>query len=369
MADTHSDATSVDDGIEPSVWDTFGQSDATEEPDLGESLPDEDPPDAGTSGTTATATPTAASTSAPPTTAPQQTAGEKATDERLNAQCILIDFISNLAELNFNWRASQDNQNSIDTENGACGGGGPYNPYMIAMYGDGEVFSSLINGSEKKSRFLDFTTAQLSSITPVVRLYKVQQLDDGTNLDYLIPFSTHAGWANGLSTSGRVWDANQNSAPIITDQFGPDYTMSSTIRPLLRQIYTGDGYQIPSGTQWSRVQDVYPEFSDVCQTKEGVIGPKELAHPGEEQYNWSIINRFDTNSMVHNKIKELHSQSGDKDNVYTWVKKNAEDLFTPGGRYINDLVRANLQTYLRGEARERQAIKISIPKRLPFFLS
>jgi len=225
------DGTSFQDGLYPPTSDAsddaFGTSDASEVDEFGEPInvsyefDVESPPDAGTSGTTATATPTAASTSAPPTTAPQQTAGEKATDERLNAQCILIDFISNLAELNFNWRASQDNQNSIDTENGACGGGGPYNPYMIAMYGDGEVFSSLINGSEKKSRFLDFTTAQLSSITPVVRLYKVQQLDDGTNLDYLIPFSTHAGWANGLSTSGRVWDANQNSAPIITNQFGP----------------------------------------------------------------------------------------------------------------------------------------------------
>jgi hypothetical protein len=145
---------------------------------------------------------------------------------------------------------------------------------------------------------------------------------------------------------------------IVEAQFGPDYTMSSTIRPLLRQIYTGNGYKIPPGTQWSTVQAVYPEFSDVCQTKEGVIGPKELAHPGEEKYNWSIINRFDTNSAVHNKIKEIHAQSGDKDNVYTWVKNNAEDLFTPGGRYINELVRANLQTYLKGEARERQAIKI-----------
>ena len=141
-------------------------------------------------------------------------------------------------------------------------------------------------------------------------------------------------------------------------QFGPDYTMSSTIRPLLRKIYSGDGYQIPPGTQWSTVQAVYPELSDVCQTKEGVIGPKELAHPGEEQYNWSIVNRFDTNSAVHNKIKELHSQSGDKGNVYTWVVNNAVDLFTPNGRYINDLVKENLRTYMRGEARERQAINI-----------
>jgi hypothetical protein len=141
-------------------------------------------------------------------------------------------------------------------------------------------------------------------------------------------------------------------------QFGPDYTMSSTIRPLLRKIYSGDGYQIPPGTQWSTVQAVYPELSDVCQTKEGVIGPKELAHPGEEQYNWSIVNRFDTNSAVHNKIKELHSQSGDKGNVYTWVVNNAVDLFTPNGRYINDLVKENLRTYMRGEAREKQAINI-----------
>ena len=146
---------------------------------------------------------------------------------------------------------------------------------------------------------------------------------------------------------------------IITEaQFGPDYTMSSTIRPLLRKIYSGDGYQIPQGTQWSTVQTVYPEFSDVCQTKEGIIGPKELSHPGEEQYNWSIVNRFDTNSAVHNKIKEIHAQSGDKGNVYTWVTNNAVDLFTPNGRYINDLVRENLRTYIKGEARERQAINI-----------
>ena len=145
---------------------------------------------------------------------------------------------------------------------------------------------------------------------------------------------------------------------IVEAQFGPDYKMSSTIRPLLRNIYTGNGYEIPENTQWSTVQAVYPEYSDVCQTKEGVIGPKELAHPGEEKYNWSIVNRFDTNSVVHNKIKELHAQSGDKDDVYTWVKNNAEDLFTPNGRYINDLVKENLRTYMKGEARERQAIKI-----------
>ena len=145
---------------------------------------------------------------------------------------------------------------------------------------------------------------------------------------------------------------------ILENNYRFDTEMMRTIRPLLRNIYTGNGYNIPTGTQWSTVQSVYPEFSDVCQTKEGVIGPKELAHPGEEKYNWSIINRFDTNSLVHNKIKELHAQSGDENNLYTWVKNNAEDLFTPNGRYINELVRVNLQTFLKGEARERQAIKI-----------
>lgn len=140
--------------------------------------------------------------------------------------------------------------------------------------------------------------------------------------------------------------------------YTPDYKLSSVIRPLLRNIYTGNGYKIPPGTQWSTVQDVYPELSDVCQTKEGIIGPKELAHPGEEKYNWSIVNRFDTNSSVHNKIKEIYQKSGDPTNLYTWVENNAIDLFTPNGRYINDLARINIDTYLRGEAREQQSIKI-----------
>lgn len=151
---------------------------------------------------------------------------------------------------------------------------------------------------------------------------------------------------------------------ILEAGFGPDYTMSSVIRPLLRNIYSGNGYDIPAGTQWSTVQDVYPEFANVCQTKEGVIGPKELAHPGEEKYNWSIVNRFDTNSVVHNKIKELHSKSGDEGNVYDWVKKNGVDLFTPNGKYINELVRENLRTFIKGEARERQSIEI-LNERLP----
>ena len=32
---------------------------------------------------------------------------------------------------------------------------------------------------------------------------------------------------------------------ILEAGFGPDYTMSSVIRPLLRNIYSGNGYEIP----------------------------------------------------------------------------------------------------------------------------
>jgi len=94
---------------------------------------------------------------------------------------------------------------------------------MIGMTGDGEDFSSLINGSQLKGKFLDFTTAQLSSLTPVVKLYKVQQQEDGSTLDYLIPFPTHAAWLNATTNTGQILkndfqgigvDEKQNQVPL-----------------------------------------------------------------------------------------------------------------------------------------------------------
>lgn len=146
---------------------------------------------------------------------------------------------------------------------------------------------------------------------------------------------------------------------IISEAIVYDKTLANIIRDYSYKIYNGkDGFKKPANTTWGTVQSVYPQYSDVCQTKEGIIGPPSYAHPGEEKYNWSIINRFDTNGLVHNKIKEVYDQSETEDNIYTWFADNAIDFLTPGGQYTNQLVSLNKSTYEKGEIRERKAIEI-----------
>jgi len=124
----------------------------------------------------------------------QQSSAEKAADERLDAQCMLIDLIPELREKNASFRVDSTNVAELE------------NLKTICMTGDTNYFSSYIHGTSSKAKFLDFTTAQLSSLTPILKLYKVIQADNKTTKDYLIPFSTHSAWRSGLSTYGTVED-------------------------------------------------------------------------------------------------------------------------------------------------------------------
>ena len=146
---------------------------------------------------------------------------------------------------------------------------------------------------------------------------------------------------------------------IISEGIVYDKDLANVIRDYSYKIYNGkDGFKKPANTTWGTVQSVYPQYADVCQTKEGIIGPSAYAHPGEEKYNWSIINRFDTNGLVHNKIKQVYEESKSEDNLYSWFADNATDFLTPGGKYTNQLVDLNKSTYEKGETRERKAIEI-----------
>jgi len=142
------------------------------------------------SAASGSAVPSSSVSSTPSTAEDKRSDEQKASDERLDAQCMLIDFLPQLASYNYVWRHHSDNDNIVTSK--ANGGGGLNNPYMVGMWGDGEQFSSNVHGSTKKSKFLDFTTAQLSSLVPIMKFYKIQQLESGENKDYLIPFSTHA---------------------------------------------------------------------------------------------------------------------------------------------------------------------------------
>ncbi len=121
-----------------------------------------------------------------------QTEEEKAQEERLVAQCILLELINPLSEKNYVFRNKKEQYDS------------KY-PHAVCMSGDNNYFSSYVNGSDIKGIFLDFTPQQLSSLVPTLAFYKVQQDGEGgkTN-DYLIPFSTHAAWQNGRTTYGTI---------------------------------------------------------------------------------------------------------------------------------------------------------------------
>ena len=122
----------------------------------------------------------------------EQTEEEKAADERLAIQCLLLDLIPKLEPQNQKKRFAKSHQN------------------IVGMNGDTNYFTSFINGSVLKSYFLDFTTQQLSSLVPTLRLYKVLQNKEGTTSDYLIPFSTHTAWKNNKTSYGSIEDILEN---------------------------------------------------------------------------------------------------------------------------------------------------------------
>jgi len=131
------------------------------------------------------------------------TATELSSDERLQAQCVLIDFIEQISEKNKISRYDKTNKDFL-------GGGGVGNYTTIGMEGDGEKFSSFINGNEIKSKFLDFTTAQISSLVPNIKIYKIASESEGITRDYIVPFPTHAAWSDAKTNTGEFTSFNTN---------------------------------------------------------------------------------------------------------------------------------------------------------------
>ena len=101
--------------------------------------------------------------------------------------------------------------------------------------------------------------------------------------------------------------------------------------------------------------------TDDCQTDEGIIGGKYT----EQNYggigNWSIINRFDTNSSVHKEIQTIWKEQTDsKENFRLWIYNNIQDLVGDDGKFTERLVRLNSQIVLDGRANENYAKTVLI---------
>lgn len=117
------------------------------------------------------------------------------------------------------------------------------------------------------------------------------------------------------------------------------------IRQLLKKLY--------SPNNWGKITD--PDNN--CQTNFGVIN----VYPHIEGVdNWSILNRFDTNTKVRNRLKELFTKENpgteiSNKNFMDWLDYNSEKLFK--GEYTEELVNINKQTIDSGFKNEDFAIK------------
>jgi Fe-Mn family superoxide dismutase len=95
-----------------------------------------------------------------------------------------------------------------------------------------------------------------------------------------------------------------------------------------------------------------------CSTDVGILGGdySEKKNGGTSQ--WSIINRFDTNSRVKDEIQKIWMEVTEgKEDLKTWIKDNANDLFSNDGMYTERLVKPNLGTILIGKENETYAMK------------
>ena len=101
--------------------------------------------------------------------------------------------------------------------------------------------------------------------------------------------------------------------------------------------------------------------TEQCKTDEGIIGGKYT----EQNYggigNWSIINRFDTNSSVHKEIQKIWSEETNSvENFRTWITNNIGELVGDEGRFTERLVNLNVQTIVDGRANEDYAKSVLI---------
>jgi hypothetical protein len=133
----------------------------------------------------------------------------------------------------------------------------------------------------------------------------------------------------------------------LSESFESFDNFPSFIRDQLKKVYN------PLG-MWGRA----PNPTDDCITVVGVIN----IFPHSDEDVWSVLNRFDTNTKVKNKLIELFLKTNpDKNNDQTfreWIDVNANDLFGPNGTHTEELVALNMTTVISGNNNEKMAVDI-----------
>ena len=133
----------------------------------------------------------------------------------------------------------------------------------------------------------------------------------------------------------------------LSEAFRSTDTFPSFIRQQLEKIYK-------PLRMWGQA----PNPNDDCVTGTGVIN----IFPHSDEDVWSVLNRFDTNTKVKNRLNQLFLESnppstGDQD-FREWIDENSEDLFGPNGTYVEELVGLNMTTIISGNKNEMLAVNV-----------
>jgi hypothetical protein len=98
--------------------------------------------------------------------------------------------------------------------------------------------------------------------------------------------------------------------------------------------------------------------NDTCQTDEGIIyGPFSEKNLGLSDSDWSVVNRFDTNSQVHKGIWLIYKKDKQTKLAFKqWIIDNGKELFN--GKYTAQLIDLNRATVEKGYKSESVAKNI-----------
>jgi Fe-Mn family superoxide dismutase len=177
--------------------------------------------------------------------------------------------------------------------------------------------------------------------------------------EYISKFWDHVNWEfvedlYQSKTKKKTLKENVNVKKILTEKVNQNsfpYTPKQ-MRELVNSQYEGCfGKQYKYGCL-GQIQ------TKKCSTDVGILGGdySEKKNGGTSQ--WSIINRFDTNSRVKDEIQKIWmEETNGEEDLKTWIRNNASDLFSNDGMYTERLVKLNLGTILIGKENETYAIK------------
>lgn len=144
---------------------------------------------------------------------------------------------------------------------------------------------------------------------------------------------------------------NESQLSIINDVLLEYYSAKNDyanfIRTQLQKIYEPKG-------NWGKA----PNPNDNCETGIGVIN----VFPHSDEDNWSILNRFDTNSKVKKEMYRLFELTNPTDisekSFMNWIEENSFDLFDDKGKYTESLINLNKSTIDKGNQNEAFAVNI-----------